>query len=96
MLQLATKLSNVSRASEVPPRPAGSDPAGVGSQVSRPSSIEHLHRTLLDEHFHVEGRRPWFETIGEMQAVLDTWLDGYNHRWPQPAKGARTPAAEAA
>jgi hypothetical protein len=25
--------------------------------------VERLHRTLLDEHFRVEGRRTWFETI---------------------------------
>jgi transposase InsO family protein len=28
--------------------------------------IERFHRTLLDEHFRVEGRRTWFETIEEM------------------------------
>ncbi len=32
---------------------------------------ERFHSTLLDEHFRVEGRRFWFETIEEMQAVLD-------------------------
>jgi transposase InsO family protein len=25
--------------------------------------VERLHRTLLDERFHVEGRRTWFENI---------------------------------
>ena len=47
------------------------------TRVRRPQSngiVERLHRTLLDEHFRVEGRRTWFETLGEMQAVLD----GYN------------------
>ncbi|WP_425500104.1 hypothetical protein [Propylenella binzhouense] len=34
--------------------------------------VERLDRALLDEHFRVEGRRTWFETIEEMQAVLDT------------------------
>ena len=49
--------------------------------VKRPQSngiVERLHRTLLDEHFRVEGRRTRFETIDEMQAVLDTYMDGYN------------------
>jgi len=32
------------------------------------------HRTLLDEHFRVEGRRTWFETLDEMQSVLDQYL----------------------
>ena len=33
--------------------------------------VERLQRTLLDEHFRLEGRRAWFETIAEMQTVLD-------------------------
>ena len=49
---------------------------------------------MLDEHFRVEGRRTWFETIDEMQAVLDTWLEGYNQRRPHQGRGmnGRTPA----
>ena len=41
------------------------------TRVNRPQSngiVERFHRTLLDEHFRVEGRRTWFETIDEMQA----------------------------
>lgn len=44
--------------------------------------IEGFHRTLLDEHFRVEGRRTWLETIEEMQVVLDDLLTGYNQRRP--------------
>jgi hypothetical protein len=40
--------------------------------------VERLHRTLLDEHFRVEGRRTWFETLDEMQTVLDQYLVDYN------------------
>ena len=66
------------------------------TKVRRPQSngiVERLHRTLLDEHFRVEGRRTWFETLDEMQAVLDTYLDGYNHRRPHQGRGmqGRTP-----
>jgi transposase InsO family protein/transposase-like protein len=66
------------------------------TKVRRPQSngiVERLHRTLLDEHFRVEGRRAWFETIEEMQAVLDTYLDGYNQRRPHQGRGmhGRTP-----
>ncbi|MBE0705180.1 MAG: transposase [Afipia sp.] len=42
--------------------------------MKRPQSngiVERFHRTLLDEHFRVEGRRTWFETTEEMQVVLD-------------------------
>jgi len=67
------------------------------TRVKRPQSngiVERLHRTLLDEHFRVEGRRTWFETIEEMQAVLDDYLIGYNTRRPHQGRGmnGRTPS----
>lgn len=67
------------------------------TRVSRPQSngiVERLHRTLLDEHFRVEGRRTWFETIEEMQAVLDAYLAHYNTKRPHQGRGmqGRTPA----
>jgi transposase InsO family protein len=67
------------------------------TRVKRPQSngiVERFHRTLLDEHFRVEGRKTWFETVEEMQAVLDTYLDGYNQRRPHQGRGmkGRTPA----
>jgi transposase InsO family protein len=73
------------------------DIAHKTTKVRRPQSngiVERLHRTLLDEHFRIEGRRTWFETIAEMQAVLDVYLDGYNHRRPHQGRGmkGRTPA----
>ena len=42
--------------------------------------MERLHRTLPDEHFRVEGRRTWFETIEEMQQALDKYLVPYNRQ----------------
>jgi transposase InsO family protein len=67
------------------------------TRVKRPQSngiVERFHRTLLDEHFRVEGRRTWFETIEEMQTVLDDYLVGYNRRRPHQGRGmnGRTPA----
>jgi transposase InsO family protein len=52
------------------------------------------YSSLLDEHFRVEGRRTWFETIDEMQAVLDDFLVVYNQRRPHQGRGmnGRTPA----
>jgi transposase InsO family protein len=66
------------------------------TRVKRPQSngiVERLHRTLLDEHFRVEGRRTWFETIDEMQKVLDEYLVTYNTRRPHQGRGmnGRTP-----
>jgi transposase InsO family protein len=68
------------------------------TRVKRPQSnsiVERLHRTLLDEHFHVEGRRTWFETIEEMQLVLDSYLEGYNHRRPHQGRGMNGRTAQA-
>lgn len=66
------------------------------TKVRRPQSngiVERFHRTVLDEHFRVEGRRTWFETIEEMQAVLDDWLVIYNTRRPHQGRNmaGRTP-----
>jgi|GEM_PF-1170204 len=66
------------------------------TRVKRPQSngiIERFHRTLLDEHFRVEGRKTWFETIEEMQVVLDEYLIGYNTKRPHQGRGmnGRTP-----
>ena len=67
------------------------------AKVKRPQSngiAECQHRTLLDEHFRIEGHRTWFETIEEMQCVLDDYLVGYNTRRPHQGRGmvGRTPA----
>jgi hypothetical protein len=53
-----------------------------------------VQRLLLDEHFRVEGRKTWFETVEEMQTVLDSYLEGYNQRRPHQGRGmkGRTPA----
>jgi transposase InsO family protein len=60
------------------------------TRVNRPQSngiVERLHRTLLDEHFRVEGRRAWFETLHEMQTVLDHYLVEYNTKRPHQSRG---------
>ena len=66
------------------------------TSVQRPQSndsVERFHRTPLDEYFRVEGRRIWFETIEEMQAVLEDYPQGYNTRRPHQGRGmhGRTP-----
>jgi len=66
------------------------------TKVRRPQSngiVERRHRTLLDEHFRVEGRKTWFETIEEMQVALDAYLVVYNTKRPHQGRGmnGRTP-----
>jgi transposase InsO family protein len=65
--------------------------------VRRPQSngiVERLHRTLLDEHFRVEGRRTWFETVDEMRKSLNDYLVVYNGKRPHQGRNmnGRTPA----
>lgn len=51
------------------------------TKVRRPQSngfVERLHRTLLDEHFRIQGRKKWYETIEEMQKDLDVYFKVYN------------------
>jgi len=52
------------------------------TQVRRPQSngiVERLHRTLLDEHFRIQGRIKFYESLDEMQSDLDNYLHEYNY-----------------
>lgn len=67
------------------------------TRIRRPQSngiVERLHRTLLDEHFRVEGRRTWFESLDEMQAALEAYLLTYNTQRSHQGRGMNggTPA----
>jgi transposase InsO family protein/transposase-like protein len=49
--------------------------------IRRPQSngiVERLHRTLLDEHFRIQGRIKFYEGLEEMQSDLDSFLQIYN------------------
>lgn len=59
------------------------------TKVRRPQSngfVERLHRTLLDEHFRIQGRQKWYESIEEMQKDLNTYLHHYNHERPHQGR----------
>ena len=52
------------------------------TKVRRPQSngiVERLHRTMLDEHFGIQGRIKFYESLQEMQNDLDSYLHIYNH-----------------
>ena len=52
------------------------------TQIRRPQSngiVERLHRTLLDEHFKIQGRVKFYESLDEMQIDLDNYLHEYNY-----------------
>jgi len=52
------------------------------TKVKRPQSngfVERLHRTLLDEHFRIQGRKKWYNTVEEMQTDLEKYLKHYNN-----------------
>ena len=39
---------------------------------------ERFHKTVLDEFYRVAFRKQIYETIGELQADLDAWMEEYN------------------
>ena len=66
------------------------------TKVRRPQSngfVERLHRTLLDEHFRVMGRKKWYESLEEMQKDLEIYLHTYNNDRPHQGRNmnGRTP-----
>jgi len=68
------------------------------TRVRRPQSngfMERLHRTLLDEHFRIQGRQIWFESVEEMQISLGSYLQHYNRERPHQGRSmnGRTPYA---
>jgi transposase InsO family protein len=66
------------------------------TRVRRPQSngyLERLHRTLLDEHFRVMGRKKFYESVEEMQKDLEIYLQTYNTKRPHQGRNmnGRTP-----
>jgi transposase InsO family protein len=66
------------------------------TRVRRPQSngfVERLHRTLLDEHFRIMGRKKFYESVDEMQKDLEIYLDLYNTKRPHQGlnMNGRTP-----
>lgn len=59
------------------------------TRVRRPQSngfVERLHRTLLDEHFRIQGRKTWYESVEQMQKDLDIYLHHYNRERPHQGR----------
>lgn len=66
------------------------------TKVRRPQSngfVERLHRTLLDEHFRIMGRKKFYESLDEMQKDLEAYLVAYNTQRPHQGRNmnGRTP-----
>jgi len=40
--------------------------------------VERMNRTLLDEHFRIKGREKWYESVEDIQADLDVFIEFYN------------------
>ncbi|PSJ20573.1 IS481 family transposase, partial [Halomonas sp. ND22Bw] len=62
------------------------------TKVRRPQSngfVERLHRTLLDEHFRIQGRTKWYEALEEMQQDLDDYLIVYNTKRPHQGRNMK-------
>lgn len=66
------------------------------TKVRRPQSngfIERFHRTLLDEHLRIMGRKKFYESVEEMQKDLVLYLIQYNQKRPHQGRNmkGRTP-----
>jgi transposase InsO family protein len=66
------------------------------TQVRRPQSngfVERFHKTILDEHFRIQGRSKWYESVEQMQADLVGYLVKYNSQRPHQGRNmhGRTP-----
>jgi transposase InsO family protein len=62
------------------------------TKVKRPQSngfVERFHRTLLDEHFRIMGRKKWYESVAEMQSDLDIYLKEYNEKRPHQGRNMK-------
>lgn len=40
---------------------------------------ERFHKTILQEFYHLTFRKKLYQSIGELQADLDEWIDFYNN-----------------
>src|SRR5689334_24501956 len=47
---------------------------------------ERFHRTMLDEFYRVAFRTKHYQSLDEIQADLDAWLDEYNTRRPHQGR----------
>jgi len=48
--------------------------------------VERFHRTILNEHFRVMGRKKFYEGVDEMQDDLDEYLVYYNTKRPHQGR----------
>lgn len=59
------------------------------TQVKHPQSngiCERLHRTMQEEFYAVAFRRKLYETLDQLQADLDDWMEYYNHERPHSGR----------
>jgi len=69
------------------------------TRVRRPQSngfVERLHRTLLDEHFRIMGRKKFYESVDEMQKDLEIYLKHYNTKRPHQGRNMQGSTPEKA
>jgi len=66
---------------------------GRGAQAAIQRLWRAPHRTLLNKHFRIEGRKTFYKSIEQMQKDLDAYLVSYNTSRPHQGRGmkGRTP-----
>lgn len=48
--------------------------------------VERFHKTMLDEFYRITFRKKVYETIGELQEDLDSWMKSFNEDRPHQGK----------
>ena len=47
---------------------------------------ERFHKTLLEEFYQVAFRKKLYESLDQLQADLDEWIDHYNEERPHSGR----------
>ena len=47
---------------------------------------ERFHKTILQEFYQIAMRKKIYNTIDELQAYLDGWIEHYNHERPHSGR----------
>ena len=54
------------------------DIAAPGNLIPDNGIVERFHKTVLDEFYRVVFRKKIYQSIAELQADLDAWVQSYN------------------
>jgi hypothetical protein len=62
------------------------DIAAPGNLIPDNGICERFHKTALNEFYRVAFRKKVYRSLAELQADLDSWIDGYNEARPHQGR----------